>query len=169
MKIRRFLLCLCISSYIFVMGGCSFSENVGENSHAFRAVPFRAEIEGSVNGISFAAVVEHRDGEDSVTYLRPNTLVGITLSVSETGAFLKREGEEHSAVEKEAVAGLLSPLDALLSQKEILRLQKIEGETHLTYTDGGILTLSRAGVPVKYVSDPLSFTVVWWESGENAP
>ena len=161
MKIRRFLLFLCIASSVFVTCGCSFSKNVGRNPYSYCSAAFRAGIEGTVNGIPFDAVIEHGNGEDSVTYLRPGALEGIALGVTETGTLLKR-GEERLDVEKEDLAGLISPLEALLSKKEILRIQKTESGIQLTHPDGGILMLNEAGTPVRYDSDTLSFTVTQW-------
>lgn len=162
MKIRRFLLILCIASYVFVTSGCSFWRDVGENPYSYCSAPFHAEIEGNINGIPFAAVVEHGSREDTVTYLCPDALAGISLSVTENDATLKR-GEERVNVEKEELTGLLSPLEALLSKKEIRRIRRGERETLLTHPDGGILTLSKEGAPLRYDSDFLFFTVTQWK------
>ena len=159
MKIRRLLLFLLLLSCIFAASGCQSTPS----HRSYREKGFRAEIAGELFGIPFGAQLSADASGEHLTYLRPDALSHLTLHRSTDGVTLE-SGELSTSLPEDALAGLLSPLDALLSEHEILRIQKTEEGSRLTLSGGGTLSLTPEGIPADYVSSALRFSVVWWES-----
>ncbi len=162
MQIRRFLLFFIIASCILVTAGCSMPNNSHTSYFSYRDSPSHAELEGTLGGIAFSAEVGCDERGEYITFLCPDVLAGITLRRGTDALVLNADGKE-CYVDKEALAGLLSPLDALFCKEEILRIQKSKTETVLTLEGESTLTLNEDGLPKGYTSPTLRFTVVWWE------
>lgn len=159
MKIRRLLLFFLLLSCIFAASGCRSTPS----RRSYREESFRAEISGELFGIPFGARLSKDAEGEHLTYLYPDTLSHLTLHRSADGITLE-SGELFTALPEEALAGLLSPLEALLSEREILRIQKTEEGSRIALSGGGTLTLTPEEIPVGYTSSALRFSVVWWES-----
>lgn len=159
MKIRRLLLFLLLLSCIFAVSGCHSTPS----RRSYREESFRAEISGELFGIPFGAQLSKDAEGEHLVYLHPDALSQLTLHRSADGITLE-SGELSTALPEEALAGLLSPLDALFSEREILRVQKTGEGSRLTLPGGSILTLTPEGFPADYTSPSLRFSVVWWET-----
>lgn len=162
MKFRRLLLFIILASLVVVATACHASDTSGSYT-AYQKKSFRAEISGTLSDIPFGAVIEKTDAEAQLTYLRPDALAGITLCRNGEGLFLKL-GEKKTPVSDDTLAGLLSPLDILASENEVLRIQKADDGYILSLPADGALTLSSKRLPTNYASPTLRFTVAWWEN-----
>lgn len=150
------------------MSGCSFSEKNGGSHYGYLETAFRTEIRGSLGSVSFCATVGYNGEREEICYLLPDALAGYRLEKSGDGTHLYVDGECFD-VSEEALAGLLAPLNVLLTEREILRIQKNGDGIALTQEDGGILQLNGKGIPTEYASSALSFAVVWWETVGKSP
>ncbi len=149
---------------VCVLGGCARTE---KSYFSFREHDFEAEVTGALDGVEFCAVLSVR-AEDGrrvrrVAYLGKGVLSGIVVEARADGtATLSREGMTFFCEEAE-VAGLLSPIDLLLSEAGLGSVRRVEEETLLTLEDGTSLTLAENGVPRAASNGERRMTVVWWE------
>lgn len=168
MKIRHFLLSFAFG-VIYLLSACA-GKTGGEDYFSYRDTPFRAEIGGTLHGISFSAEIgqsEEDKGAPYITYLSPPALKGITLTRREDGSITFKEEGFLATVEGDALSDLFLPLSLLLDPQSYARVQKAQGGTLLTLQEGSELRLSDRGLPLSVNTPVLQFTVVWWEHEKN--
>ncbi|MBQ9784380.1 MAG: hypothetical protein IJW29_02660 [Clostridia bacterium] len=160
---RHFLLLITLCVVLFVTGcggGCG-----GEAAYfAYRESAFCAEISGVSDGMAFRAeVVWTPRGTSYVRYHAPDALSGLCVEVSAGGAARATLDGLAYAADAETLAGLLRPLTLLTaSATEVRTVQKSDGRTRLSLSDGTTLTLSKDGAPLRVSSSRVDFTVERW-------
>jgi len=134
---------------------------------AYRKESFRAEIEGSLFGISFCAEIGHSTAGTSETlyikYLSAAALKDITVYKSTDGTYRLESGVISHSTDTDTLGGLTLPLHLLFEGTEALRLQKEGKMTVLTLSENSTLSLSQEGTPQHLTAPGISFATVWWE------
>ena len=165
---RLFLLFFSLSiSLSFI--ACHSTSGTG-TYFAFRKERFRAQIDGTLHGVTFSAEIgQYTRDEKSILYIKyssPEALENVTLQKEEGGEPYVLYGDLLSAAQEERIRGLILPLSALWQTDEILRIQKSEEGTELIFSGERSLFLSKEGIPRRFSAPEAHFTVVWWE-GES--
>ena len=161
MNIRHILLFLMLA-VVLTCVSCGTSEDY----FSYRDGDARLILEGSVRGSAFRAeLCRVRDGEgtsDTLRYLSPSTLEGVTLTRDQNGVLTLSMGDLSRVCEADEVEGLLTPMLLLLdAPTDVERVQRTrDGCTCLTLAGGIDLTLSRNGIPLSLVSPAACFQIM---------
>ena len=166
MKNRLILLFFTVCVICSVSSCHSAPPNSGYFS--YRATLFRAEIEGTLYGTSFSAEIgqtEHtEEASIYIKYLSPKALCGITVYKFPDGTCCLERGKASVPTDADAIGGLLLPISFLFEEDEILRVQKIDGNTALSLPHDATLLLSDTFMPLSIHSSNLECFTVWWET-----
>ena len=139
------------------------------NYFAFREKAFSAELVGELAGVAFSARVRYDGaGARTVEYLGEGSLGGLVARAYPDGQVQLLRGEMQIGGEATPFAGLLSPIDALLSDTEVEAVKKGGEQTILTLGEERRLTLDGDGIPCAFSSTNLHFTVMRWECGDTS-
>lgn len=135
-----------------------------------------AELAGSLYGKEFSAKIAWHAGEGgriaTIEYLKLTELQGISVC-----ARFDEEGQPKGQADvtfqslthartASSVAGLLTPLAALLAVREPSTVSYSEEEYTLTFENGDALTVNKEGIPQRFHAQNVDFWIVWWENEE---
>lgn len=162
MKIRHFLL-FVVLGVVLVCTGC---KGGAEDLFAYRERDVCLVIEGSVRGFACSAElcreIDTAGGaRDTLRYLAPASLVGVTLTRDPDGTLILSTGELSRVCRVDEVEGMLLPIRLLFdlcADVETIR-RTTDGGTHLTMTGGISLTLSPDGLPTTLLSPDASLKI----------
>lgn len=165
---RRRMISLLFACLFAVLGIAGCGKAVPDYL-AYQNEDFSAEVKGTVNGMQFSALISAKmmgDGSGrllSVSYLGFDPLDGIKIEAYPDGTASLTEDDLTIPSDRASLAGLLSPIELLLTDDEIVSVRK-EGElTVVTLPNQINITLSEDDVPVSLSSPAVAFDVVWWE------
>lgn len=162
MKIRHFLL-FALLGVVLVCTGCTG----GTRDHlAYRERNVAFVVEGTTRGFAFRAEVCREiddDGgtRDTLRYLSPASLAGVTLTRDPDGGLRLSSGELSRACRADEVEGMLLPIRLLFdtpADVETIR-RTADGCTQLTLTGGITMTLSPDGLPTALLSPDASLKI----------
>ena len=163
--IRQILLCITVCVVLFAVSCNGGGE---ERYLRFRESPFRAQISGSLNGLRFSAELCSEDGAQSICYLSPASLEGITLTRSPDGEFLVASEGISVDLEEEQMEGLWLPFSLVAEYaRELQSVQKDGEHTHVILSGDVELILEKDGIPVSVKSPNAAFAILSWEKMEG--
>ena len=161
---NRLLFPLLISVLLLCLTAC-WGES-GAEYFSYRRHPFRAEIQGELNGVRFTAEIGSASpdgqGDCYVSYLSPASLAGLTVKQESNGDLTATLGG--ITPDSPVVQSLILPVLVLLECDRPLTVQKIDGNIRVQTATDCYLTLSNSSIPASFSSPTLSFTVLWWET-----
>ena len=162
MKIRHFLLFLVLC-VVLTCAGCAGD---ARDRFAYRERDARFVVEGSVRGFAFSAElfreIDATGGKrDTLRYLAPASLEGVTLTRESDGALTLSKGEMVRVCVADEVAGMLLPICLLFDTPTTIETirQSADGCTHVTLAGGVSMTLSPDGTPTTVRSPDAALTI----------
>ena len=167
MNIRYFLLSLFIAMLLFSTGCMKTAE---PSYFSYAKQPFRAEINGTLNGVRFSAEIGKDVPHDQskpftgiwIRYIEPQSIASLEARYDDKECLMVSIGGISCTCEATSIDGLLRPLQVLLENATPITVQKENGETILTMSDY-ILKLATNGIPISVEGTAISFKTVWWE------
>ena len=150
MKIRHFLL----FTLLFVVLICTGCKGGGEDRFAYRERNVAFVVEGTTRGFAFRAeVCREIDGgggtRDTLRYLSPASLAGVTLTRDFDGTLTLSAGELSRACEADEVEGMLLPIRLLFDTPTDVQTVRhtSDGSTRITLADGVTVVIAPDGLP----------------------
>lgn len=176
MKQRRILF-LLLTLLLVLLTGC---QSAASKPYAYLDTDFSAELSGTLYSHDFtlklAVTKASSDGTAAPRYLvtaehlSPSPYAPLRLSAkldgegNAVGEIEVTYGAIHTTVSADTLAGLLTPIRALLAQRETVSVQKEGAGYRFSLEDEASMVQDCDGHPLSFSAPDLSFAVVWWET-----
>ena len=146
---------------------CGCTNNMHDDIFAYRTVPFRAEISGTLYGTPFSAEIGIQQTDTGsqryIRFLSPSSLKGITVTVNESGDASAGLGEVCFDGHATDLRGLLLPINILFEEDSYQTIQKSNEGTEIKLASGNILQINAKGIPTHVRGGQINYDVLWWE------
>lgn len=185
MKPKRHTLWICVCCCVCLCLLASCGSKPLSHHFSFREKSFCTEVRGKLGGVDFCAKLSAApiaQGHAVCVEFLPlpqaaidSALVGLTVRANcvrnARNEIVLRDAEVSyhglrisASPDDSTIAGLLSPVTALLEGNEARTVQKTDTGYRITLGDSCCLDLDANGIPRAAEAEGLQFEILWWES-----